>query len=123
MENTEELFENDEFYDKLSDAEDENTIQEILAEFDVYNENSELDESTLEAVTGGASRSWTSAKIVAVTYYEMKKYGRAKTYSKEEISEAVNWVERNAKLYNTSVKMAVKEVRVGLKISHALGLV
>lgn len=117
------IFENDELYDKLSVADNENAIQEAFAEIDLYDESEELDEDALDAVSGGYSRSWESTKIVAVTYYEMKKYGKAKTYSKAEISEAVDWVERNAKIFKKSVRETAEAIKIGLKISHGLGLI
>lgn len=117
------IFENDELYNKLSAADDENAIREAFTGLDVYEESEELDEEVLDAVSGGYSRSWESTKIVAVTYYEMKRYGRARTYSDLEISEAITWVERNAKLFKKSVKMTVEEIKLGLKLSHGLGLI
>lgn len=122
MENVNSVFESDELYEKLINTDDEKGIQEALAGFDVCSEGEELDEADLAAVSGGYSRSWESTKIVAVTYYEMKKYGRARTYSKLEISEAITWVERNNKLLNKSLKMTIEEIRVGLNISCRLGL-
>lgn len=117
------IFENDELYGKLSAADDENAIREAFAGLDVCDESEELDEDALDAVSGGYSRSWESTKIVAVTYYEMKKYGKARTYSDLEISEAITWVERNSKLFKKSVKMTVEEIKLGLKLSHGLGLI
>jgi len=117
------VFENDELYNKLASANDEKAIQEAFAGVDVYEDSEELSEDVLDAVSGGYSRSWESTKIVAVTYYEMKRYGRPRTYSELEISEAVVWVERNAKLFKKSVKMTVEEIKLGLKLSHGLGLI
>ena len=90
---------------------------------DVYEDSEELTEDVLDAVSGGYSRSWESTKIVAVTYYEMKKYGRARTYSELEISEAIIWVERNTKIFKESVKETVEAIKIGLKLSHGLGLI
>lgn len=123
MENANSVFESDELYEKLINTDDEKGVQEVFAGFDVCNEGEELDEADMASVSGGYSRSWESTKIVAVTYYEMKKYGRARTYSNLEISEAITWVERNAKLFKKSVKMTVEEIKLGLKISHGLGLI
>lgn len=117
------IFEDDELYNKLSVANDEKAIQDVFAGFDVYNKSEELDEDDLKAVSGGYSRSWESTKIVAVTYYEMKKYGSPRTYSKPEISEAVAWVERNAKICKKSVKETAEAIKLGLKLSHGLGLI
>lgn len=116
------LFENDDLYEKLVAANDEVAIQEVLTGLDIYNESEELDEADLEVVSGGYSRSWESTKIVAVTYYEMKRYGRARTYSEFEICEAIVWVKRNAKLFAQSLKMTANEIITGLKLANKLGL-
>ena len=117
------IFENDELYDKLIAANDVKTIQNVMSEFDINGESEEFDEEALNAVSGGYSRSWESTKIVAVTYYEMKKYGKAKTYSNLEISEAIAWVERNSTFAKQSLKETIEGIKLGLKISKGFGLI
>ena len=123
MKESNNVFENDELYEKLVVANDEVAIQEVLTGLDIYNESEELSEADLEVVSGGYSRSWESTKIVAVTYYEMKRYGRARTYSEFEICEAIVWVKRNAKLFAKSLKMTANEIIAGLELADKLGLI
>lgn len=123
MAKLEELLENEELYNKLSAAKDEKEIENVFNGIDIYEQNEELDEDDLEAVSGGYSRSWESTKIVAITYYEIKRYGRPRTYSNAVICEAVDWVDRNSKICKKSVKETAKAIVLGLKLSHGLGLI
>ena len=117
------FFESDELYEKLTAAKDDGDIMKAFGELEVFTESNELDEGDLEAVTSGYSRDWESAKIVTITYYEIKKYGRPRTYSDVQISEAVRWVDRNVGLLKEALKMTAKEIKVALQLSCALGII
>ena len=117
------FFESDELYEKLTAAKYDGDIMKAFGELEVFTESNELDEGDLEAVTGGYSRDWESAKIVTTTYYEIKKYGRPRTYSDVQISEAVRWVDRNVGLLKEALKMTAKEIKVALQLSCALGII
>ena len=67
----------------------------------------ELSEEDLAVVVGGMS-SLKAAQVVAVTYYEICRYGKFKTYSAKDINEAVRITDGSMKVLNAASWKALK---------------
>lgn len=68
----------------------------------------ELSESDLEAVAGGMGYI-KAAGIVAKAYYEIKKYGKIKSYSNKTVIEALNQTDKIVSIVGeTAIKVLKK---------------
>ena len=116
MNDLEMLLEDDVFCEKIINCEDEEQLKKMFTDHGIMNENEELSEGDLDYVSGGASRTWQTIKVLTVTKYEMKKYGAPRTYTKNEREDAIWWAE----LQGGTLKQSIKDVAKGIKI--AIGL-